>query len=923
MPARPSHLKMKIGPARVPAWALLTLLIIAGAGAATGLILKDQVDGKTTVAVSQAIRIDHTQFGANDVSGDADEVLVTVNDDGMEWAVHLEANNGDIIYIDLPVVNEAEKRITAELKLWGNSPYTIDVEPIFYWSDRNHDGKYTQEEAVLDQRPTTDKLELERADIVVATGWVDYDNFTTNHWFFDGSYAGGGTYGYGNIYGSTYDDNIFSDYDGEDPEAILLDGNTIGKLDPGLLDGTGDTVVTAGRAALYEDLGAYTIGRILFNDANSDTNWDTNEDIFYSRDGDAFWSTMADVLIDADGSPTNGGTADAGIAAAIAVGDSLKAFDTDDEVYYYDAVGGDIFDGAADVLWKDLGDDAYYNENGQSVGGATPVTDLSTTLNPSINLDLNGGGVSTPILENSRAITAATLSEIGLDNNLFGIVPGDVVEIDAKGYYYILSSTTGFGAMASATLIGDVATIGDEVKGYKLDKQSNTIFAQVGSVTVAGGQSIGADGKKSLSVDNGLGAVVDASGLTAGSVYLIDDDGTPDAGSAYVIMDATGAGSTTSVSILGQASKSIRDDDVFYDTTQSDSGTQGDIDDYYLDSGSDIAASLEDIISGTVTYDSPGFSGRYKVDSTWTTAASSVIITDGTSGNNVADVLKLGTGNGGTENGRDLLLRDTGGVVSDDSTTGSEVSTSTTVPFAYVSADGTYDEGEDIYEEESGNALTYTSAADLPETVVYEGAGPNVAAGGAQFDASAARFFTDSDNIMYRDTNHDDNYDFGEPLLYTGGSDINVEGQLTSAVTVLARADDAATGWVINNANEMFKLEDDFNGANGHHYYFVDDNNDGLYTDGEAIIDQILGSDLIRLEKSDLAPSTDFVIHHGLANLLPFPLVQVDGAETWKFEVPDVNIIGDPLEIRITIAIEDAAPTGFYTIQGRIRPLNV
>jgi len=884
----------------------------------TGLILKDSIEGETTIAVSQAIRIDHTMFGPEDISGDADEALATVSDDGMEWAVHVEANNGDIIYIDLPIVNEAEKRMFVEMQLTTTTPpITVDVEPIFYWSDRNHDGKYTQEEAVLDQRPTSDKLELERADIVVATGWTDYDNFTADHWFFDGSYVAPGTYGYGGIYGPEYDDNIFSDYDGEDPEAILLDGNTIGQLDPGLLDGTGDTIVTAGRAALYEDLGSYAIGRILFNDANSDGNWDTNEDIFYSRDGDAFWSTMADVLVDGDGT----GSLDEGADAGLTVGDPLVSFDAGDDVYYYDPGAGDIFDGANDALWYDDDDDGRYATSGGSLSGAGAATSLATVVNPSFNIDVDGGGVTAITMANSLEIKEHDEAYIGL-TGVSGFTAGNILEIG--GNYYIISTSVDDGARSSLELIGDVAQGGDAIKGQTVTQQTITMGAQVGACTVDGAQST-TNGKLAMDVNS-----CDATGLTAGTVYIVDTDGVLDASSDFIIMDDTGGNPTTSINVLGHDSDTYPDGAAFYVANLA-AGATATVDNRYLDDAADIVLAMNDLLAGATA----SYAGtQYKIDSTSILAASAVVVTNyGTPAMNVADDLLLGAANGGTEwGGGDLAFRDTGGNLVEDTTIGTQLITSSTTPFSYndgelAAANGVFDLGEDVYEEESGGANTFTTAADLPETVVYEGTAPDVAAGGAQFDASSARYFLDGDNIMYRDTNHDDDYDFGEPLLYTGGSDIDVEGVLTSAVTVLARADGAGF-WTIDNANEMFRLETDYDGgapggaATTHHYYYVDDNNDQMYTDGEAIIDQIAGADLIRLEKSDLAPATDFVIHHGLANLLPFPLVQIDGSETWKFEVPDVNIIGDPLEIRIVVAIEDAAPTGFYTIEGRIWPVN-
>jgi len=81
---------------------LLAALVVVGAGAATGLVLKDQVNGTTTIAVSQAIRVDApTEIGGSD----ADESLGTADDDGMAWGAHFEANNGDEVKFNLKVRN--------------------------------------------------------------------------------------------------------------------------------------------------------------------------------------------------------------------------------------------------------------------------------------------------------------------------------------------------------------------------------------------------------------------------------------------------------------------------------------------------------------------------------------------------------------------------------------------------------------------------------------------------------------------------------------------------------------------------------------------------------------------------------------------------------------------------------------------------
>ncbi len=86
---------------KLPAWMLLAALVVVGAGAATGLVLKDQIDGTTTIAVSQALYISDLDGG-----GDADEFLGTINDNRVEWAAHFEANNGDELDLDIDISND-------------------------------------------------------------------------------------------------------------------------------------------------------------------------------------------------------------------------------------------------------------------------------------------------------------------------------------------------------------------------------------------------------------------------------------------------------------------------------------------------------------------------------------------------------------------------------------------------------------------------------------------------------------------------------------------------------------------------------------------------------------------------------------------------------------------------------------------------
>lgn len=107
---------------KLPAWLLLGALVIVGAGAATGLVLKDQLTGTTTIAVSQALEI-------TSVTGSGgDEFLGTINDNGVEWAAHFEANNGDQLELELTVYNNAGQDMWAELTMDVPDGITVNIE---------------------------------------------------------------------------------------------------------------------------------------------------------------------------------------------------------------------------------------------------------------------------------------------------------------------------------------------------------------------------------------------------------------------------------------------------------------------------------------------------------------------------------------------------------------------------------------------------------------------------------------------------------------------------------------------------------------------------------------------------------------------------------------------------------------------------
>lgn len=117
--------KVNIFGKKLPAWIMLAALVIVGAGATTGLVLKDSLSGYTTIAVSQAILIVDVQE-----SGVADEFLSTIDDDGSAFAAHFEANNGDTLEIQIEIENVGDVNDDIVSIITWDIPAGISLEEV-------------------------------------------------------------------------------------------------------------------------------------------------------------------------------------------------------------------------------------------------------------------------------------------------------------------------------------------------------------------------------------------------------------------------------------------------------------------------------------------------------------------------------------------------------------------------------------------------------------------------------------------------------------------------------------------------------------------------------------------------------------------------------------------------------------------------
>ena len=722
-----------------------------------------------------------------------------------------------------------EQTYSSAWQVGGNSV----VAAYSWYVDANHNNQYDNGEAVLEQTYGTDDVLLEPADEIMISGRADLIPFTSNYYFFDA----GGSYN-NDQYDSS--ESIFSDTDGD------------GYIDTGVLYLAPDIVHNQGLADVNEDR-AWGVDHLVYNDLYPYGAWAPGEDIFINHDGDSFFTPAADTLLNIAGSnlrPTPG------TYHPLAQGANLDPFDANDDFYWHDQGTINLVD-SGDVLWQDSGDDGYYNANGQSISGSAPPTILGENIDWQMDVAFDGGAPMTITLENSGQIYTEEISVTGLE----AVAPaefdvGDVLELGDTGEHYIaISVSSNLGERSGLAMLGDTGVLGQDVKGK--DWVLQNIPADLGTEKnrVGADCQFDANGLMTLPLkDTGK----DMQSFQAGDVIAISDTDVYDPDTVFAIMADNGIYHDTEIRLLGEPNRHVSYDWKLFEIFPTDSAYTADIDDFFLDNPDEIAAAITDEIMayGEVTYNAPGFTSLYKIDSDDTSAASYVEVTNTTgAGQDVASVLKLGVENGGWEVGPDMYYC---GSPTDDVTTGNEVISDDTVGLVYDDSDpdggvtGAFDDGEDIYQESVASGLTYSSR---PDTVVYVGGDGLQVTGGEN-----AWVFSDEDNMMFIDANHDGNYDAGEVLIQTGTTDVVPGTGLPYIAEVLARYDGPGA-WVIDN-------QDMHNFPNS--WYFTDADNSNQYSDGEAIVDQAGGIDLALLEEAD------GVVIPGLADIKEYPVVIIN-----------------------------------------------
>ena len=740
-----------------------------------------------------------------------------------------------------------EQSFSSSWQVGGNSV----VAAYSWYIDANHNHQFDSGEAVLEQVHGSYDYLLEPSDDVVISGRADLTPFTANYYFFD---AGG-----------SYDNDQF-----DAAESIFSDTDGDGYIDTGVLYVAPDMVHNEGLADVNEDR-AWGPGGLVHHDLYPYGAWAPGEDIFINHDGDSFFTPAADTLLNTGGSNLR---ATPGSYHALAAGADLDPFDANDDFYWHDQGTANVVD-SGDALWQDAGDDNYYNANGQSVSGLGPATSLDEKIDWQMDLTFDGGSPVTITLENSGQLYPEEISVTGLE----AVAPaefdvGEVIELGNTGEYYIvISISSNLGERSGLAMLGDTGVLGHDVKGKDWVLQS--IPSDLGSEMnrVGSDTQFDANGLMTLPLKD---TSKDMRSFQAGDVVAISDSDAYDPDTVFAIMADDGIDDDTELRLLGEPNRNVCYDWKIFEIYPSDSSYFADIDDFFLNNPDEITAAITDEIMayGEATYNSPGFTGRYKIDSDDTTVDSFVEVANTTGlGQNVASLLKLGVENGGTEVGPDRYYC---GSPTDDVTTGFEVISDSTIGLVYDDNDpdgtitGAFEDGEDIYQESIASGLTYS---DGPDTVVYVGGDGLQVNGGED-----AWVFSDEDNIMFIDASHDGGYHAGEVLLHTGTTDLEPGTGLPYTAEILARYDGPGH-WVIDDQDmHNFPMS----------WYFTDADGNNQYSDGEAIVNQAGGSDLALLEESDTVALT------GLADIKEYPLVLINPDGTLSLNLNDGS--GGPVD---------------------------
>jgi len=230
------------------------------------------------------------------------------------------------------------------------------------FSDDNNDGDYSTGEAIIQETSGDADTTLESTDTIFLSGSADLDGDWTTANNADGPLVHTST----GVFVATNDvckevvDGGLTYSDGTADTKILDEGGAISNgATLALLDGTGN---------------------LVYNDENSNNEWDNGEDIITENyAGEFTWSAAADTKLDADSLDVD--------CSGMSAGDTITLLDNTTNLVFYDVntnsdwnTGEDIIleNHVGELTYSDIADTVVVN-GGDSISAGTTLCDFPTT----------------------------------------------------------------------------------------------------------------------------------------------------------------------------------------------------------------------------------------------------------------------------------------------------------------------------------------------------------------------------------------------------------------------------------------------------------------------------------------------------------------------------------------------------------------
>ncbi len=113
---------------KLPAWVLVAVLISAAAGAGSGTLLTGGITGNVPTVVEQGVVVEEPTVIAEGSGFANDQSFVSVNSDGTRFTVAVEMNVGDKFKAQIPVTNNSDSNLVAELSMEIPDGITVEVD---------------------------------------------------------------------------------------------------------------------------------------------------------------------------------------------------------------------------------------------------------------------------------------------------------------------------------------------------------------------------------------------------------------------------------------------------------------------------------------------------------------------------------------------------------------------------------------------------------------------------------------------------------------------------------------------------------------------------------------------------------------------------------------------------------------------------